>query len=184
MRWESRYVGDIGNLARVSVDGTDKPIEDPDPFDPELFSFKINSSGVRYEIGLCIMTGFIVWINGPFKPGPNPDLVIARQGLIYALDIGEYYSGDAGYYDGWEFSLPKKYGPPEFQENAAAVCARHETVNARYNICNIMTTKFRHGFERHGSVMSSLTNLVQLSLMSGNELYSIHYDDSSLRAYL
>ena len=41
---------------------------------------------------------FIVWINGPFKPGPNPDFVITR---------GDSYSGDAGYYDGWEFSRPE-----------------------------------------------------------------------------
>ena len=166
------------------MDGTDKPIQETMPFDSELYSYKINGAGLRYEIGININTGMIVWINGPFKPGPNPDLVIARQGLIFALGVGEWYVGDAGYYDGWQFCLAKKFGPAPIQQMTSDVCARHETVNARYNICRVCTSKFRHGIERHRSMMDSVTNLVQLTLMSGNPLYSVDYDDTIAREYL
>jgi hypothetical protein len=51
------------------VDGTDFHIREPEPFDPEWYTKKFNGPGVRYEVGIAIQTGYIVWVNGPFKPG-------------------------------------------------------------------------------------------------------------------
>jgi hypothetical protein len=51
----------------------------------------VNGPGLRYEIAICIQTGEPVWINGPFPCGSWPDLIIARNALVDALDAGEYY---------------------------------------------------------------------------------------------
>ena len=53
----------------VSVDGTDCMIHKPSPFRSKLWSQKFNGPGVRYEVGLGIQNGDIVWVNGPFPCG-------------------------------------------------------------------------------------------------------------------
>lgn len=79
---------DNGSTCLVSVDGTDFQICEPSKFDEKWFSHNFNGPSVRYEIAVCIQTGWIVWINGPFPCG-TPDLCIARSGLvIYELDMG------------------------------------------------------------------------------------------------
>lgn len=82
--WQARTTNDIGNQALVTIDGTDMPVQMG--FSKKFFSHKFKSSGVRYEIGMCIQTGHIVWINGPFRCG-LPDIEVARQGVIGALDM-------------------------------------------------------------------------------------------------
>lgn len=68
---------DTGNQALVTVDGTDMPCEML--FDKRFYSHKFNGNGVRYEVGVCIATGDIVWISGPFRCGVN-DLTGSREG--------------------------------------------------------------------------------------------------------
>jgi hypothetical protein len=65
-------------------------------FDPKFMSHKFRSNGVKYEIGVCIQTGNIVWIHGPFRGGEG-DLEIARSALLDALDEDEMVEADGGY---------------------------------------------------------------------------------------
>eukprot|EP00804_Cyclotella_cryptica_P018889 CCRYP_006428-RA/>CCRYP_006428-RA protein AED:0.19 eAED:0.73 QI:0/0/0/1/1/1/2/0/365 len=103
--WEKRYKGDIGCLALVMIDGTDVPVQHK--FDPKFCSHKFQSNGLKYEVGVCIQSGNIVWVNRPFRGGEN-DLNIARQAVIGALEEGEMVEADGGY-AGEEFyiKLPK-----------------------------------------------------------------------------
>lgn len=48
----------------VSLDGTDFRIQEPyhpDGIDPSYYSHKFKAAGLRYEVGLNIRTGDIVW---------------------------------------------------------------------------------------------------------------------------
>ena len=47
-------MNDIGNHCLITLDGTDVLIYEPIPFNSKWFSYKINGSGLRYEIGVCI----------------------------------------------------------------------------------------------------------------------------------
>ena len=60
----------------VSVDGTDCMIQKPSPFSSKWWSHKFNGHGVRYEVGLGIQNGDIVWVNGTFTCGECPDIKI------------------------------------------------------------------------------------------------------------
>jgi hypothetical protein len=91
----------------MTIDGTNMPIWETYPFDPELYSYKLNSPGLRYEIGVCIQTGNIVWINGPYKPARWVDLNIFCDKLMWELLDGEWVVGDGGYQDGNQFVIPK-----------------------------------------------------------------------------
>ena len=178
--WVTRFMGDIGCHAKTTVDCTDCPLQEVSPFDRTLWSFKINAAGARYEIGVCIQTGLIVWVNGPYNPGPWPDLRIFRDRLIHELAIGEWVVADAGYRDGFQFVIPKQTGPSWLQMMTAAGTARHETVNGRIKVFGCLKVPFRHGMERHGRVFKAICNVVQISLQINGPTYTINYDDRYL----
>ena len=69
----------------MSVDGTDCPVFEPWPFSKKMYSHKLNGPGVKYEVGVCLMTGRIVWTNGPFV-GSKHDGNIFRNGLSQLLN--------------------------------------------------------------------------------------------------
>ena len=90
----------------VSVDGTDCKFQQiliensngiKKKINKSLGSFKHKYAGLCYEIAMCIKTSNIVWINGPFLPGDNPDIQVFRQGLIDMLEEGEQVEADNGY---------------------------------------------------------------------------------------
>ena len=54
---------------------------------------------MRYEIGTCIQTGSIFWVNGPYPCGSWSDSSIARSSLTHLLDDGERYLADGGHRD-------------------------------------------------------------------------------------
>ena len=90
-------MGDLGNDALVTIDGTDMKVHKG--FDKKIFSHKFCSGGLRYEVGVCIVTGYIVWINGPFRCG-LPDISIAQQALLGNLAKNKMVEVDAGYGQG------------------------------------------------------------------------------------
>jgi len=61
---------------------------------------------ICYEIGICIQTDWIVWINGPFVPGDWSNLSIAGYGVAKWLDCGEKYLVDGGYRSQMEMPKP------------------------------------------------------------------------------
>ena len=56
----------MDNIYWMSVDGTDGAIYEPTPISPSWFSHKFRAAGVRYEIGVSVEKGDIVWLHGPF----------------------------------------------------------------------------------------------------------------------
>ena len=83
------------NDCLVSVDGTDFQI----PYNGRKFhshKYKFGSA-LRYEVAVCIRTGELVWINGPYEPGIWSDLSIFRNALLSELEDGERCEADDGY---------------------------------------------------------------------------------------
>jgi hypothetical protein len=95
--WDYRFINDNGSRCKVSVDGTDFRIWEPRPFNKKWYSSKFNGPGVRYEVGVCIQTGWIVWTNGPFPCGEWSDVKIALDGIVYMLEGDERLIADKGY---------------------------------------------------------------------------------------
>ena len=168
---------DNESTCKVTIDGTDFRIYEPAPFDPKWYSHKFHGPGLRYEVGVCIQTGWIVWRNGPFPCSKN-DLQIARSWLIYELDQGEKYLADGGYRDGGQFSeTPNGLNNPD-QKMKALARARHETVNRRFKQFGILSQRFRHSLNKHGAVFMAVANITQLAIMVDQPLFNIEYYDS------
>ena len=72
---------DNGSICKITVDGNDFLIREPTPFSGRWFGHKMKHASLRCEIGVCIQTVWIVWVNGPCPAGQWPDLAIGRDGL-------------------------------------------------------------------------------------------------------
>lgn len=178
--WESRFLGNFGNQCLVSIDGTDVPVEEQGGFSSKFFSHKFRSAGLKYEVGVCIQSGRIVWVNGPFRCGMN-DLQVSRQALTGSLDEGEMVEADRGY-QGEPMKI-KTPGPlhnrsKEEERSKDLVRARHETVNGRLKYFRILRALFRHDIRRHSSVFRAVAVITELNIEEGDGMFPVFYNDS------
>ena len=178
--WENRFLGDIGNVCLVSVDGTDFKNQEPTPFWAGWHSRKFNGPGLRYEVAICICSGDVVWIHGPFLCGRWPDLCIFRNALKNELGIGEKAEADKGHR-----GEPEHVSVPDCNAFLNAVArrqkalarARHETLNKRLKQWHCLHDTFRHDLTKHGQVFRAVAVITQVSIENGEPLFSVVYND-------
>jgi hypothetical protein len=175
---------DNGSVCKISVDGTDFKIYEPTPFSSKWWSHKFNGPGLRYEIGVCIQTGWIVWVNGPFPCGSFPDLKIAKQNLFHELDRGEKVICDRGYKLGGRYVDFPRYRRGSvlarlpINRMKTKVRARHETCNKRLKQFGVLEKRFRHRLELHSTYFNAVTNITQIAIQRGEPLFQVFYDDN------
>ncbi len=176
-------MNDNGSVAKTTVDGANFEIEEQSPFNMGWWSFKKNGPAVRYEVAICIQTGWIVWINGPFPAGRYSDTKIACEcGLLDNLQPGEKIIVDAGY-KGHDHIFERSGLRNVYGSMKRSSRARHETINGRFKEFNILKNRFRHPLEKHGIVFGAIANIVQLSIQLGvHEPFQVNYNDSGLHA--
>ena len=139
-----RRFEDIGDDVQcfVSVDGTDCPVFEPWPFDKKMFSFKTNGPALRCEVAVAISTGFIVWVNGPFRAG-KPDSKIFKEGLRHCLlDDERVEVVDGGHRGDDKFMTPGMGNTSQSRKQKSVICGRHENVNSRLKMFNVTTSHF------------------------------------------
>lgn len=144
-------------------------ILEPSPFDRKWFSHKFSGPGIKYEIGISIRTGNIVWKHGGYPCGKFPDLQLAREAYIYSVRAGEKTMADKGYNDRNYFIL-------KTDENKILhrrIMARHETVNKRIRQFNVLKHPFRNNIQKHPLVFHAVVNITELMIENGEALFSI-----------
>ena len=165
----------------TSVDGVDCPINEPWPFDPAWFSHKINGPALKYEVAVCIKTGFIVWINGPFKASIG-DSTIFREGLSHQLAVDEKVEADSGYNIKDECRAQRQLvmpgaGVTTHDRKAKSIArSRNERVNGRLKQFNVLASFFRHSkprelmTEKHKFCFYSIAVITQLKMEQGEAI--------------
>jgi DDE superfamily endonuclease len=165
----------------MSVDGTDCLVMDPWPFDKKWYSQKLNGPGVKYEVGVSIANCDIVWINGPFVASKN-DSTIFREKLSGLLAIDEGVEVDKGYTGDDKLMHPNVNIGRLQRCQKNIVRGRHETVNSRLKIFNVLNVPFRHTNPRdkmmgkHHLCFTAIAVITQLKFDEGEKLYDVHYD--------
>jgi hypothetical protein len=125
---------------------------------------------LRYEVGICIQSGKIVWFNGGVPCGEWPDLRLARNAFTAMLDAGERALADKGYNDRNCFIIPIE---GEERPDQKAIMARHETVNRRLKQFGILQKVYRHNLRKHPQCFRAVLNLTELMIENGEPLYDI-----------
>lgn len=180
--WDKRHYDSNGSESLVTVDGVDFKIREPSYTvgTPEYriwFSHKFNGPGLRYEIGVCIQTGNIVWIAGPFPAGDYPDVEIFQIGMMNYLDNGETVEADSGYTGDIPVRTPDDFGGNiEWRRMKGQARARHETINGAIKQYNIMSDVYRHSLHKHNSLLKAVCALVQSEIDEGNITFQIDYN--------
>lgn len=168
--FDNRLDGNTRLGVYITIDGTDFPIKEPSPFSPTWYGHKFKNPGVPYEVGVCITTGWIVWMNGPYRAGTWSDLRIAKRpdGLRSVLLPGERYIAD-GTYKCPEALIP--YDAITWYETyyMSAARARHETVNQLFKQFRVIRNKFSRAPEKHGLFTHAIAQIVQLGIMTGEK---------------
>ena len=160
----------------MTIDGTDCPIQEPAQFDTSYYSHKIRKAGVRYEVGVNIQTGDLVWINGPYKCGAFPDLKIFRLKLKNLLDKDEFVKADNGYRGEPKcVRVASSFVSKKDKRAKKKVRARHETINGRFKKYSILSTRFRHDRSKHQMCFYAVASLEQISMDLGYKSYSVTY---------
>ena len=54
-------------------------------------------SALRYELGVDILAGNLIWIQGPYPAGKHTDIKICNKVLRNFLEPGERVEADEGY---------------------------------------------------------------------------------------
>jgi hypothetical protein len=167
----------------MSVDGTDCPVMEPWPFDKKWYSEKLNGPGVKYEVGVCIKTGEIVWFKGPFVASKN-DSTIFIEDLANRLCDNEGVEVDAGY-KGHNKLKSKMVSISRAQrKQKSAVRSRHEIINSRLKQFSVLNYPFRHlnlGSEdmmfKHGICFGAIAVITHLKMQAGEgTTYDVEYD--------
>lgn len=147
----------------------DFKINEPRPFSTKWFSHKFKSAGLRYEIGLNIKSGDIVWKFGGYPCGQYPDLKLTEQAYLVSINPDEKTVADRGYKNDLFFILPNGLNKVRHSQ----IMSRHETLNKRIRQFNILKDTFRHNLDLHPIVFHAVLNITQLQIQNGEPLYSV-----------
>ena len=143
------------------------------------FSHKFKGPGLRYEIGISIKKGDIVWIAGPYICGKWNDLEIFKNGLIHQLDENERVEADDGYRALDPEFVKSRTGfssKKERKDMTNKVRARQETVNKRLKQFQCLVQPFRHhDFEKHSNLVRAAAVVTQLAIQNGEPLFQVEY---------
>jgi hypothetical protein len=177
IKWENRFRRDTRNkTCKVTVDGTDCQIFEPTPFSKDWFSHKFKAAGLRYEVAVCIQTGDIVWIHGPFQCGKWPDIKIFRSKLIDHLAPGEMVEADKGYRgERHKIRTADNYLSRTDRKAKKKARARHETVNKRLKQWGCLKQIFRHDPRKHKLVFKAVAVCTQLCFEHGETPFQVSY---------
>lgn len=159
----------VGQSTHTSLDGVDFKINEPKPFDPKWFSHKFKHAGLRYEIGLSLRKGHIVWAYGGYPCGDWPDLKLAKESFVDFLSPNERSVADKGYQDEKYFLLPTDRNSRRHK----FIMSRHETINKRLKQFRVLSEAYRHDISSHKFCFHAIVNLTQLSIKYEEPLFSI-----------
>lgn len=178
--FNNRFRGWDGEaVCLISIDGTDCAIKEIYPFNPSIFSQKLNGPAFKYEIGACIATGDIVWVNGPFEAGMHDATIFKEEGLRDALCDDEGVEVDGVYQDDEKFKSPNVSQSRKDRRQKSGVRSRQEIVNSRLKCFNVLDSVFRHTKdtkEKHGLCFNAVAVITQLSFEFHGHLHSVEYD--------
>ena len=163
-------------MPSLIIDGTDlpvwrPPIPDEIKGDPEAefyylqnwFSFKLRTYAIKYEIGVHVLTGKIVWIYGP-KRGAVHDGRLTRERLLKVLPKGERALADRGY-----SGVPGCLTPMKGRRNATDkrlddIRRKVERVIGRIKFFNILYREYRGNLDLHPAIFDVVCRIVNINL--------------------
>ncbi len=139
----------------------------------------MGKSALPYELGVSILGGDLVWIQGPHPMGKYTDIKIFNKVLHHFLDPGELVEANEGYVGHRnKIKCPQNVSnPAEKWVMQGRVRARHEMLNGQLKNWGILSQVYRHNIMRHGNVFRACAVVMQLIIKNGELLFEVEYED-------
>lgn len=167
--WENRFdLSSVDQTSFCSLEGIDFKITEPKPSNHLWHSHKCRGPGLRYEIGLNIRTGHIVWADGGYPCGEYTDLKLAHELYVLMVINGEKTIATKGHKDDKFFILPNSANKSLHKQ----IMARHETVKRQLRCFQILKKTFRSDWSKHPTVFRAVTNITQLVIENEGPTFS------------
>jgi hypothetical protein len=165
----------------MSVDGTDFRIPQKgaakkgNPLRSHKYAGK---SALRYELGVDILMGNLVWIQGPYPARAWPDIKIFTSCLAHFLEPYERVKADDGYRGHADkVKCPKNdVNPVENLKMQGCIRARHEMLYGRLKNWGILSQVFLD-IRHHRDVFWACAVITQLTIEHGEPLFAVEYGD-------
>ena len=130
----------------------------------------VGKSTLRYELGVDILAGNLVWIQGPYPAGKYTDINIFNKVLRNFL---KRYRGHPD-----KIKCPgNDTNPAENRWMQGRVRARHKMLNGRLKNWGILSQVFRHHITMHGDVFRACAVVTQLTIQDSEPLFEVKYAD-------
>jgi len=155
----------------VTIDCTDCPIEEPTDFDEIWYSQKLNGPGVKYEVGINIRVGNIVWVYGGFPCGEKNDLELSKERFLSRMPLNEKVVADDGYKTSLRYICPANR--PAAAGTIRRILARHENVNGMLKSFRVLASPFRHELHKHRWCFYAIANITQLMIQYESSRYPL-----------
>jgi hypothetical protein len=180
--WPNDYAQD--EIWVIAVDGVHSLINEPShptwSQDRRYYSHKFNKAGLDYELGTCLSTNRLLWMNGPFPAGTN-DITVFRKngGLKDELERRKQKAiGDRGYRgENKLVSIPNAHNNPGVATFKSRALKRHENFNSLIKQYAILNGRFRHSIERFENAFEAVCVLSQYRIENEIPLYDILIED-------
>ncbi len=180
--FKDQKINVIGNDCLMSIDGTDFRIprtgeaKTGNWFASHKYSFK---SALHYEIGVSIIGGDLVWIQGPYPAGRFNEIAIFNKVLRHFLEPGERVEADNGYFGAADKIMCSENpcNPVENKGMQSRARYRHETIDGRFKTWGILQQMYCHDIRRHDEVFRAIAMMTQLAISNGSLLFSVEYED-------
>jgi hypothetical protein len=172
-------IHDVGNDCLMLVDGTDSriPLKGAAKKGNPLRSHKYaGMSALCYELGVDILMGNLVWIQGPYPAGAWPNIKIFTSCLAHFLEPYERVKADDGYRGHADkVKCPKNnVNPVKNLKMQGRVRACHETLYGRLKNWGILSQVFLD-IRRNGDIFRACAVITQLTIEHGEPLFAVEY---------
>ena len=160
----------------MSVDATYCLINEQNPFSSVWCSHKLKSAAFKYEVGVSIKQGDIVWVSGPWPAG-IPDSEVFKTRLSKYLEEDEVVEADSGY-PGLEKAVTPQVATSSLQrKHKSQVRGKHENFNGRFKKFDSVFDRYRHASPTlHCKMFTCIAILTQISLKHGQKIYEVKHD--------
>jgi hypothetical protein len=180
--FESHLEHDVGNDCLMTIDGTDFRIQQKGAarkgnlFGSHKYAGK---SALRYELGVDILAGNFVWVEGAYPAGAWNDIKIFNNVLSRCLEPGERVEADNGYVGHADkIKCPNNdCNPVENLGMQGTARSRHEMLNGRLKNWGILEKVYCHDITVHGTVFYACAVITQLAIANGEPLFEVESGD-------
>jgi hypothetical protein len=171
----------MGNNCTMTIDGTNFRIYQKgkaakgNSFTSHKYAGKL---ALRYELGISILAGNLVWIQGPYPTGKYTDIKIFNSVLQYCLKPGKRVKADNGYVGHTDkIKCPDNTcNPVENLAMQGRARSCQEMLNGWLKNWGILVKVYRHDITAHGTVIHACAVITQLCIDHG-PLFEVVYRD-------